>query len=43
MERALIITARTVPVITVKIIIIIKMLAVLEHKKSGKNGYYKLY
>ena len=43
MERALIITARAVPVIIIRIIIIERILAVLEYKKGSKNRYYKLY
>ena len=43
MERALIITARTVPVIIARIIIIERMLVALEYKESSKNRYYRLY
>ena len=42
-ERALIITARTVPVIIVKIIIIERILVALEYKKGSKDRYYRLY
>ena len=41
-KRALIITAKAVPVIIVRIIIIEKILIVLEYKESG-NRYYRLY
>ena len=37
MERAPIITARAVPVIIARIIIIERMLVALKHKKSSKN------
>jgi hypothetical protein len=42
-ERALIITARVVPVIIIRIIIIKRMLVALEYKKGGKDRYYRLY
>ena len=42
-ERALIITARTVPVITARITIMERILVALEHKKGGKDKYYRLY
>jgi len=42
-ERAPIITARTVPVTIARIIIIERMLIALEHKKGGKDRYYRLY
>jgi len=42
-ERALIITARTVLVITARITIIERMLVVLEYKKGSKDRCYKLY
>ena len=42
-ERALIITAGAVPVTTVRIIIIERILVTLEYKESGKDGYYRLY
>jgi len=42
-ERAPIITARTVPVIIARIIIIERILVALEHKKSGKDKYYRFY
>ena len=48
-ERAPIITARTVPVIIARIIIIERItiieriLVVLERKKGGKDRYYRLY
>jgi len=43
MERAPIITARTMPVIIARITTIKRMLVALEYKKGGKNRYYKLY
>jgi hypothetical protein len=43
MERALIITARTVLVIIARIIIMERMLVALEYKESSKNRYYRLY
>ena len=42
-EKALIIMARTVLVIIVRIIIIERMLVVLEYKEGSKNRYYRLY
>jgi len=42
-ERALIITARIVPVIIARIIIIERILVASEHKKGGKDGYYRFY
>ena len=42
-ERALIITARAVLVIIVRIIIIKRMLVALEYKESSKNKYYRFY
>ena len=42
MERALIITAKAVPVITAKIIIIKRILVALKYKESS-NRYYRLY
>jgi len=42
-ERALTIIARIVLVIIVRIIIMERMLVVLEHKESGKNGCYRYY
>ena len=42
-ERALIIMAGTVPVITARIIIMERMLVALEHKESGKNRCYRYY
>ena len=41
-KRALIITAKAVLVITVRIIIIKRILVALKYKKSG-NRYYRLY
>jgi len=41
-ERAPIITARTVPVIIARIIIIERIVA-SEHKKGSKDRYYRLY
>jgi len=43
MERALIITARAVPVIITRIIIIEKMLVALEYKEDSKDRCYRLY
>ena len=49
MEKALIITARMVPVIIARIIIIERItiieriLVVLEHKKGSKDRYYRFY
>jgi len=42
-ERALIITARVVPVIIIRIIIIERILVASEYKKSSKDRYYRLY
>jgi len=42
-ERALIITARTVPVIIVRITIMERMLVASEYKKGSKNKCYRLY
>ena len=43
MERVLIIIARAVSVIIIKIIIIERILVALEYKKGGKDKYYRLY
>ena len=43
MERALIITARAVPVIITRITIIERILVALKYKKGSKNRYYKLH
>ena len=43
MEKALIITARIVPVTTTKIIIIKRILMASKHKEGGKDRYYRLY
>ena len=43
MERAPTTTAGAVLVITARIIIMEKILIALEHKESGKDGYYRLY
>jgi hypothetical protein len=43
MEKALIITAKVVPVTTTRITIIKRILVVLEHKEGNKNKYYRLY
>jgi len=43
MERALIITAKAVPVIIMRIIIVERMLVALEYKEGSKDGYYRLY
>ena len=42
-KRALIITARAVPVIIIRIIIIKRILVASEYKKGGKDRYYRLY
>ena len=42
MERALIITAKAVPVTTARITTIERILVVLEYKESG-NKYYRLH
>ena len=42
-ERALIIIARTVLVIIVRITVIERILVALEYKESSKNRYYRLY
>ena len=42
-ERALTITARTVPVIIARITIIERILVASEHKKGSKDRYYRLY
>ena len=42
-KRALTIIARTVLVITIRIIIIERILVALEHKKGSKDRYYRLY
>jgi hypothetical protein len=41
-ERALIIIARAVLVIIIRITIIERMLVALEYKKGGKDRYYRL-
>ena len=41
-KRALIITAKAVPVTTIRIIIMERILVGSEHKKSN-NRYYRLY
>ena len=43
MEKALIITAKAVPVTITRIIIIERILVALEHKEGSKNRYYRLY
>jgi len=43
MERALITIARTVLVITARIIIMERILVALEYKKGGKDRCYGLY
>ena len=43
MERALIITAKVVPITTIRIIIIERILVASEYKKGGKDRYYRLY
>ena len=42
-ERALIIIARAVPITTIRIIIIEKILVALKYKKGSKDRYYRLY
>jgi len=42
-ERAPTITARTVLVITARIIIMERILVASEHKKGSKDRYYRLY
>ena len=41
-ERALTTTAKAVPITTIKIIIIERILIALKHKESNKDRYYKL-
>ena len=43
MERALIIMAKAVLVIIIRMTIIERILIVLKHKEGSKNGYYRLY
>ena len=43
MEKTLIITARAVPVTIIRIIIIERILVASEHKKGGKDRYYRLH
>jgi hypothetical protein len=42
-KRALIITAKTVPVIITRMTIIERILVALKHKKGGKDKYYRLH
>jgi hypothetical protein len=42
-ERALIIIAKAVPVITTKITIMERMLVALKYKEGGKDKYYRLH
>jgi hypothetical protein len=42
-ERAPIMTAGAVLVTTIKITIMKRILVASEHKKGGKNRYYRLY
>ena len=42
-EKVLIITARAVPVTTIKIIIIEKILVALKYKEGNKDRYYRFY
>jgi hypothetical protein len=42
-EKTLITTAKAVPVTTIKITIIKRILVALKYKKGSKNRYYKLY
>ena len=42
-ERVPTTTAETVPVTTIKIMTIKRILIILKHKKSGKDGCYRLY
>ena len=43
MEKALIITAKAVPVTIIRIIIIERILMALKYKKGSKDKYYRLY
>jgi hypothetical protein len=43
MERALIITAKAVLVITTRIMIIERILVASEYKEGNKDKYYRLY
>ena len=43
MKKTLIITARAIPVIITRIIIMERILVALKYKKSGKDRYYRLY
>ena len=43
MKKALIITAKAVPVTTIRIIIIERILVALEYKEGSKDRYYRLY
>jgi hypothetical protein len=43
MERVLIITARAVLVITIKITTIERILVALEYKEGSKDRYYRLH
>ena len=43
MERALIIIAKAVLVITIRIMIMERILIALEYKEGSKDRYYKLY
>ena len=42
-ERVLIIIVRAVPVTTIRIIIIERILVASEYKEGGKDRYYRLY
>jgi len=42
-ERALIIIARAVLVIIIRIIIVERILVALEYKEGSKDKYYRLY
>ena len=42
-ERALIITARAVPVTIIRITAIERILVALKYKEGGKDGYYRFY
>ena len=42
-KRMLITMAGTVPVIIARMMIMERMLVVLEYKKGGKDGCYRLY
>ena len=43
MEKVLTTTARAVPVTTIRITIIERILVALKYKEGGKDRYYRLY